>query len=995
MAAPLGTVLSGVLRQPLPTAAPVTLLDVASSPVTAPTIDIDVTANDPIAGNISAPVITSGPVGGTVTVVGNQLRLTHAGVGVYVIAYTSAIGALTDTGFCTVSITSTGVSGTPPGVHPSVYESFQTNNVSGHSIVIPPGDPLPADTRGLILGVESWLEFGQGNSQNITSFPVDYAGNPMQRLDGFDDVFYVGNDGVGVGNGGPGPATYAFVLLSSPTFTIPTSGTVNWSIGLSSGLPELHIGRVIAITHPSRHLEVSELNSLRSAGSQVSTSVPATAEDNSTLVAFAGGKKQVSPISAPGWTSQGVTIGNHPGGSNIQSGRLHAETRVYATGGNADYLASSDQDNLHAATIIQFKDPAGGVTPPVKNDTTANVATAGQVLVDMSVVGAPITAVDLVSGEGAASFSGTTLTFDAPLTDQVCEVDVAQANDGGGVISRVTITVTTAPVVTLGPRTGPGVGFGQTGTTALSSAVNALVASSVRPALEAAHDRNMTDQEIRNANPGFTDLLGTSGAALVAELNAGNRNLILRNDRQYNWSDLGNNQNTPTAGMQLVGLNGANVIVGGTPKNAGQRRWQIRGDVRLEGIDFRDGAILTSAVGLTSTVNEVSIRHCKSTNMANLFHHELDNGVSNNLVINQLTIRNNICTNVRDGVNARLGNGLTGPLGTIVNADIQDNIIDGWIRYGIALHYDTPPAGFNYNANSHCLIKGNLITNSDVPFANCFTIATAAFRTDEVLGNWLINNSRHGVNVDHEAIYTKAFQGTWADNFVWNSGQNDFQGIFGMKAQDAASPDSAGTLEVHNNFIGTDQGDTTGMLFVQRDNVDIHHNVLVVGADTTVGTTQGSSPFINLQFHDNLIRNNSTTNFGAWGLGGDNANFTFFDNTWDLLGSGVQTAYNFRSSTAGGRDLDDIEVRGDTFNSIGSGNHLAIYIERRTGAIINPKILNNQFNDFPRAIVINGGTVTGTIAFTGNQRTGQNPATTNNTASVVVQFGAGGGNNWP
>ena len=972
-------------------------LDTITGPVSSPTLTADVTSNDTTAGTITNPSITSGPSGGSVAVVGNQIQLTHNGAGVYVIAYTSVIGGQNNPGTLTAVVAAAAAAGSPPAVAPTSYQSSTGNDVAGSTLIVPPGTPLPANTRAVILAIGSWLGFSASEPQTINSLTADYAGNSMTRIDTFGNTIFTGNDGGGATTGTP-PAAYVFALLSNGGFSIPTSGAASWNFSLSAGQPELHMAQLIAITHPDRDLTVSELANFRSDGNITATTVNANASANSVALNFSTMKRQVTATGQAGWTTEELVILDHPS-VDIQSGRFLGESLVVPTATAVNHTTTTDQANLTGSITIEVTDTGGSGTPPTGQTQTATATTGGgQISIDMSSAGGSpagsITAANILSGGGIVSFSGQNLLFTPPAADGATEVEVAYANSAGAVISTVTITSSTTSSVALGPRTGPGVGFGQTGTTALTSAVNALIAGTVRPALEAAHDRGQTDQQIRDANPGFTDLLGTTGAALVAEFNAGRRNLILRNDRQYNWSDLGNNQDTPTAGIQLVGLNGANVIAGGAAKNAGQRRWQIRGNVRLEGIDFRDGAILLSANGLTSTVNEVSIRHCKSTNMANLFHHELDNGVSDNLVINQLTIRNNICVNVRDGVNARLGNGLTGPLGTVVNADIRDNIVDGWTRYGIALHYDTPPAGFNYNANSTCLVQGNLITNSDVPTANCFTIATAAFRTQNVLGNWLINNSRHGVDVDHEAIYTKAFQGEWADNFVWNSGQNDFQGILGMKAQDAASPDSSGTLEVHHNFIGTDQGDTTGMLFVQRDNVDIHSNVLVVGADTTVGTTQSASPFINLQFHNNLIRNNSSTTFGAWGLGGDNSNFTFSNNTWEILGSGTKTMYNLRSSTSSSRPLNDIEINGDTFNAVGSGNYLALFIEERSGAIINPKFLNNQLNNMPRAVVINGGTINGTLAWTGNQHTGQTPATTNNTGSTVATFGAGGGNSF-
>lgn len=143
-----GTPLAGI---------PSTNLDVVTSPDTTASIDVDVTANDSIPGNIENEAIASGPGGGTVSVVNNQIRFAHNGTGVYVITYDSRIGALTDPGQLVVSIVaSAGPSGSPPAYGNS-WQASESSDNPGHSLIIPSGNPLPANTRGLLIGITLWL----------------------------------------------------------------------------------------------------------------------------------------------------------------------------------------------------------------------------------------------------------------------------------------------------------------------------------------------------------------------------------------------------------------------------------------------------------------------------------------------------------------------------------------------------------------------------------------------------------------------------------------------------------------------------------------------------------------------------------------------------------------------------------------------------------------------------------------------------------------------
>ena len=140
MIAPLASHL-GSLLSALPAQSPSSFLDVAVIPDTTPTATVDVRANDPIPGNISNPAIASGPAGGSVSVVNNQIELTHNGAGTYVITYDSTIGVLNDPGVLTVVVTST-VAGSPPAIGANTYQMQEGGNFLADTLPIPAGTPL-------------------------------------------------------------------------------------------------------------------------------------------------------------------------------------------------------------------------------------------------------------------------------------------------------------------------------------------------------------------------------------------------------------------------------------------------------------------------------------------------------------------------------------------------------------------------------------------------------------------------------------------------------------------------------------------------------------------------------------------------------------------------------------------------------------------------------------------------------------------------------------
>lgn len=860
MGTPSVGMLAGLLQGGSP-AAPVTRLDVATLLDTDPFIDVDVLANDPIQGTLSSPVV-SGP--GTPSIQANQIRFIPNGAGVSVITYNSTVGALTDVGTLTVVTTSVTGGGSPP----AVGATFQNTSTAGSGVpTIVFGITTPANTRVLLFSLSTWLDFGPAEPQTIT-LTVTYDGVTMTRVDTFGDQAFRGDSSVPTDTG---PAVYTFAL-QTPTDVIAAAGDISYTTTMAAGGPEIRAVSVIPITHPTADLTLAELGITRFNGGAVDAEQLATAPSNAVAVNYCSIKRDPAVTGDAGWTQEELAEAN--GTTAATSGRHLAETLLFTPGGNAAHTATFDAAVLRGtATYAVSDDTGGGGVAPTGQALTANAATSGpDVLVDViagsgASPAATITGIDLISGGGTAIIDGDDVRFTPPASADTSVVEVSIANTAGAIID--TVTFSTAAFAT-GPKVGDGVGLGISGTTALTATVNALVNGTVRPNLVTLNDRGMTDVQIRAANPGFVDLTGTTGAALNAAIAGGDTQLFLTN-QVYNWSDLGDNQTTPVGGLEIVGLAGNDVIIGGTAKNVGQRRRLIRGDLRVEGVNFRDGAVAYSAIGLAATVASVSITHCTADNMGALLHHELPTPVSDNLVITDLVFSKNIITDVRDGMNMRMGIGGGNPMGSIVTATIEDNIVDGWTRYALAIHYDNPPTGLVYNeANTFGAWRRNLVQNSTTMDGNGFALSSGAFEDHIFEENWGANNSRGGSGFDAEFMYTKSRIGIWRNNVVWNSGQNDFQGMVGGKGEPGLSGDVLGELLIEYNMFGSDQGDTDNLIWFQRSNMNVRSNTIIVGSDSRVAAGQSSSPYQNGQFFDNLIRlagtatNNGFQVFGDW-----------------------------------------------------------------------------------------------------------------------------------
>ncbi|MDH3660268.1 MAG: hypothetical protein OEU92_09590, partial [Alphaproteobacteria bacterium] len=553
------------------------------------------------------------------------------------------------------------------------------------------------------------------------------------------------------------------------------------------------------------------------------------------------------------------------------------------------------------------------------------------------------------------------------------------------------------PSYNYGPRVGPAQGIGITGTPAETDVLVQAALPTFRATITTELDRGLTDQEIRDANPGFVDLAGTTGADLIAAWNAGDRNLILLNDRQYDWSDIGLNNVTPTLGVQLVGLNGADVIAGipaGEPganaKNVGQRVFLIRGDLKLEGIKFRDGPIPFSAIGLANTVASVDIQYCEWENVgAGGLHHELGAGIDPNLEITALTISRNKFTNVRDGVHMRMGQGQGLANGKIGALTMQYNHVDGWDRYGLVVDFDNVPTAAVWPVpGSTATVSDCLVENATTATGNGYVHNFSALEDAQLDRFWAVNNSRGGSGFDHEGAYTKNKTYRVSDSVFWNTGQNDFQGIVGLKGEDADNPTKLGLAEVEYCLIGHTQGDTDRAIHVQRSNADVHHNVIIVASDGQCLAQQTVSEYSTFQFFDNLCRMFSTNANPGAQVSGDLPNWDFDDNVWQSYVDVTHSVYRLVTQTVEGRDIDSTTIDGDSFEKFGDGNCTAILIETRApGEVITPVFDGLTLANIDKALRLIDGDTTGAVTLQNSSHTGVTPVIENNTGSTVTTSG--------
>jgi len=1006
MAARRSATVGGVIIPPIQ---PITRLDVAEAFETQAVVTVDVLSNDPQGGDVVGPAITLGPAGGSVDVFNNQIRLTHNGVGVYVVSYNVDDGGLQDQGFVTISIKSTGVSGSPPGVAANTYQFGETANQPGNVLTI--STPMPADVKGVVLFLGTFAEFPT-EPVTINGFDVKYNGNPMARVDEFDDLMYIGNDGSA---SGVAPVPYAFYLPNDGSVSFPLTGTFEWDADIGGPKLELQCVGIVPITHADRVPVVSVIGDFRGVGNSQTDVVSASAASNSVAVNASMHKRRVTPASDANWTELERVIVDNAQNIDIQSGRLLVESRVFASAGNADYVVSSEQANLHGSVTLQFADPAGGIVGPSQADRTATVITGGfQTAIDMSAAGAPITAINVISGGGVASFFAQNLLFTPPALDGTTIVEVAQANAGGAVISTVTITSLSQGI---GPLTGFAAGVGQTETSLLAITANIQAAQDQFEAellgLFDTRANSTNDAAIIAANPTFVVLTDKTLTGLTNALGAGNRRLLLTAaGGDYNWGGGGLPDFDDIELIGLVDDGMPEVIIGGTPKNRGQIRFPIRGQGgSVEGICWKDGALCFSFVGAVGTLPKFHQKYCRFKNVGNAMHHEFDPPTGSTFwgKVNlgagcaDIQVFRCLAEDVSHGWNCRFGPGYgennpvtpgQSPDFEVGGLSVVETIVKGADNMGLCFHYDTRGGTVSsvfwpgIGANVEALVNRCIVTNRTMGSSPGFPLNLSACPKARVLDSWFTNTLANPFGVDDD-FYSKNDEFYASGCIVWNTGASgNFQGQVGCKGEGNAGSIPLTSYQFRNGIIGHD--DTKGVsrgIFAQRSGITFDGTLLIC-ATGSIGqgggiTQQGGGDGYNFfRFQNGMIRafggfNQSVVaqiaaNVSDWGI---------VANIIETLRPGNHTLIEIKNSS--GFDNLDALVNSNDFRKIaGAGTVLAVSIEPN-GTLRNPTIDDNDFDDIDDAASISGGNITGALTITNNRHTGQTPGFNNFTGSTV------------
>ena len=698
------------------------------------------------------------------------------------------------------------------------------------------------------------------------------------------------------------------------------------------------------------------------------------------------------------------------GGSAVISGNQIRFTPPGTAGvTEIDYTVVNGSGSDVGRLTITTADP---VAPTANDDTAESVASGIPILIDVlanDAGSAPLTLVSVtpISAAGSAVVVDNQVEYtsaDGSGTDTfTCTVSNAAGSDTS------TLTVNYSDI-TLGPRQGFGVGIGQTETSA--AAINAAVQAaraSFETELTGLHDRGLTDAEIIAANPGFVTLTGKGLSDLNNALSAGNRRLFLTaTGGAYDWSSA----TWPDFNdIELVGLADAGmpeVIVGGTVKNRGQVRCSIRGQGgRVEGIEFRDGAVVFSFVGASGIIPRMHVRNNKFTRVGNSVHMEFGGSnpdVTPGAGCSSIIFNNNICEDVGHGFNMRCGPGYgegptpTSPDFAVGAFEAKENIVKTFANMGIACHLDTR-GGTSGNVfwpvpGSLATIERNVIDDSDLTISGFggFPMNATACEDFVYRGNFVTrSNNPSGFDFD---VYTKSNSGVIEDNVIWDTGlSSNFQGMLGMKGEGNSGQLPLGTVTVRNNLIGHSTSFGNGrVIFIQRNGVELIQNVLVTVGDNGILTQQSAGDY-HLESLENLYRT-----FGGYfesaavQISAGSVNWLFERDTFDDWKAGSHTIVQARNSS--GRANSSPTLLDCIFKkNVGAGTATAFRVQQSGSTLSNPSMTGCQLEDIDVAINLTG-TITGVAFFQGNQHTGITPTTSNGAGATVQTFGAAGGNSF-
>lgn len=676
---------------------------------------------------------------------------------------------------------------------------------------------------------------------------------------------------------------------------------------------------------------------------------------------------------------------------------------VNGIGGDTGRLTVTTSDPAPPVAVDDvFATTASGV--PVLFDVLANDTGSGPLALD---------SVTPLSATGSAAVVAGQVEYTPPSGSGT---DTFQVTISNSVTTDTSILTLNYSDVTLGPRTGFGVGIGQT-STSLTNIGNEVETG--RAAQEAfirqKHDARLLlgDAAIRAANPGFVDLTGGSLGDLNNALNAGNRRLFLRGNVNYNWS--GSKPNFDN--IELVGLvdNGMpEVTIGGTPKNRGQIQFRIRGQGgRVEGIKFKDGALCFSFVGASGTIPRFHMDFCKFENTANSIHHEFSGAFGNpNFGARCTSIRWNNCLaeNVSHGLNMRCGPGY-GETGSppsfndfaVGSFEAKCSMVKNADNMGICVHYDTR-GGTSQNVfwpipGSTGVIEDCLVDRRNVASTPGFPANLTALEDFTYRRTFFTNTLANPFGRDDD-VYTKCRTGRIEDCVIWNTGaSNNFQGVIGAKGEGNPGTLPLGVVTVRNNFVGHDNSiGVSRVVFTQRSNLQLIENVMII-ADGSIGqgggiTQQGGGT----GYSGFVSRRNLYRAFGGFNqsvvaqLSSNIQNWLFEDDVVESRINSTHTLIQLRNG--GGHTHSGSTIRGVTFKRFGSGNTTAISIQQSGSTLSNPTVEDNFFDNINTALNVAFGSITGVVRFTGNSHnTGATtPGTSNGAGANVQTFGAGGNN---
>ncbi len=475
---------------------------------------------------------------------------------------------------------------------------------------------------------------------------------------------------------------------------------------------------------------------------------------------------------------------------------------------------------------------------------------------------------------------------------------------------------------------------------------------------------------------------GTNGAAFLAAFNNAvtNGTDLVRVTQDMNCGDLGTTDLDVPSGRKVTIVADGNIdfVCGGTAKNVGQRRFRLHGSTRWVGFNFINSALCFTLEGNTGRVEETEFIDCRTSNVGNLLHHELDVTPSGSMSLGTIRLERVLCENVRDGVHCRLGAGVGAtnvPVDRVIMADV---VVDDWQRYGLNVGYDGPPTGGTWPTESLAQITNCIVKNSTTTVGPGFAFEFTACKSAELHNCWALDNSIGAANFDHEAFYCKNFSFKMIGGGAINHEQRDFQGIIGLKGKDTGVGDNSelGHCLLYGVTVIAPSSPDINAVFIQRDKVTIDSCFFeCANLSGSIIGFQNGNPMRNIE----IVRNRCEcgSNFNPGIVAQSNVTDLLLEgNTWITQNSGAHQVVRILSGSSAGQDMVSPRIHNEKFIRQGSGAMTAIDVDPRTGGVIsNVDIWGCHFFDVTQALEFSGteANATGTHRIRGCRHTGLTP----------------------